>query len=65
MRLISVALIVAIGLAAGGFLIGGRYEFIATDSNAVVRLDRYFGSVTMCVPGTAGTGCGFIFQNSN
>jgi len=62
LKIIVAAVIVALGLAAGGFLIGGRYVFMAEDANAVTRLDRFTGAVEMCIVGI-GPGkdaCGFI-----
>ena len=56
------AVILAFGLIVGGFLAGGRYTVVASGTNAVARLDRYTGAVSMCVPGTKGDACGFILD---
>ena len=51
MKLLGAAAIVAIGLALAGFFIGGRYVLLPTSTNAVTRMDRFTGAVSMCVPG--------------
>jgi hypothetical protein len=50
------ALILALGLVVGGYLAGGRYEIVSSQGNAVAKLDRVTGEVTMCV---VGAGCGY------
>jgi hypothetical protein len=62
MRHIMGAIIIALGIAAAGFLIGGRYTVIPTNTNAVTRLDRYTGEVSMCVPGAKDAACGFVLD---
>ena len=62
-KLIASALIVACGLAAMGYFIGGRYTIIPyTPTNAVSRLDRLTGEVSLCVPGMSAGGCGFVME---
>jgi hypothetical protein len=65
MAIIVQAIIIAMGLIVGGFLAGGRYVIVNSSTNAVARLDRFTGAVSMCVPGT--DGCGFMLdkQQSN
>lgn len=62
MKIIIAAVILALGIADAGFLIGGRYTMLPSSTNAVTRLDRYTGEVSMCVPGTVG-GCGFMMES--
>lgn len=52
MNNIGPAIIIAIGLAVGGFLAGGRYSLVPTNAGSVARLDRYTGAVVKCIPGT-------------
>lgn len=62
-RTIIAASIIAIGLAAMGFFIGGRYSMLHIESNTAIRLDRFTGDVLMCVPGaTKGEACGFVWD---
>ena len=63
MKFIVASVIVAVGIATGGFFVGGRYALMRTDTNAVTRLDRFTGAVSMCVPGASGSGCGFVLQS--
>ncbi len=56
------ALVIAAGLALGGFLAGGRYTIVRGDSNTVARLDRFTGEVSMCVVGVSGENCGFVID---
>jgi hypothetical protein len=46
MKLIVSAVIVACGLAAMGFFIGGRYVIVPASTNAITRLDRLTGDVS-------------------
>lgn len=62
MKIVGAALIIALGIAAAGFLAGGRYEFLEDEGNVVVRLDRYTGHVEMCVLGAKQPSCGFILD---
>lgn len=59
------ASIIALGLIVAGFLSGGRYTIVASQGNAIARLDRFSGTVTLCVPGAPGDGCGFILDRKN
>ncbi len=59
---IVVSLIIALGISAAGFFVGGRYTLMPTTTNAVTRLDRFTGEVSMCVPGAKGDGCGFVLD---
>ncbi len=63
MKLIIASVIMALGFAATGYFIGGRYTIIGSNSNEVTRLDRYTGEIAMCVPGTK-SGCGFMLDAS-
>lgn len=54
------AIIIAVAIAAAGFLAGGRYEIVRSDGNSVARLDRFTGEVSMCIPGSPGGACGFV-----
>lgn len=56
------AAIIAVGLIAGGFLAGGRYAIAPSQSNAVARLDRFSGQVTMCVIGAGTDSCGWTVR---
>lgn len=53
------ACIIALGLAAGGYLAGGRYELISVRGNELARLDKLTGEVLMCVNGVKPEPCGF------
>lgn len=47
---IIAAAILALGLVAAGFMIGGRYYFMRLDTEFVARGDRWTGSVeVVCV----------------
>ena len=61
MKLLAASAIVAAGLAIAGFFIGGRYTMLPTSTNAVTRLDRFTGAVSMCIPGTK-DGCDFTLD---
>lgn len=56
------AAIIAGGLIVGGFLVGGRYAIAPSQSNAVARLDRYTGQVSMCVIGAGADSCGWTVR---
>ena len=56
------AIIIAIGLIVGGFLAGGRYAIAPSQSNAVARLDRFTGQVSMCVIGAGSDSCGWTIR---
>jgi hypothetical protein len=43
------ATIVALGLAANGYLAGGRYALTQIEFDQFVRLDRWTGNVENCV----------------
>jgi hypothetical protein len=43
------ATIVALGLAANGYLAGGRYALTQIEYDQFVRLDRWTGNVENCV----------------
>lgn len=50
------ALILAVGAVAAGYMVGGRYTFVAvTDEADLVawRMDRFTGQVTLCVAGVS------------
>jgi hypothetical protein len=59
------ATIIAIGLIIAGFLAGGRYVIVNSSTNAITRLDRFTGAVSMCVPGAAADGCGFVLDKQS
>ena len=59
------AAIIAVGLIAGGYLAGGRYALVHTDSNAVARLDRLTGDVSMCIVGNGADSCGWTVRPRN
>jgi hypothetical protein len=61
---ITAAVIISVGLVITGFLIGGRYTIMTTSTNAVTRLDRLTGEVSMCVPGAKGGACGFVLDSA-
>ncbi|MGF7162360.1 hypothetical protein FHS85_004014 [Rhodoligotrophos appendicifer] len=69
MKIVAASVIMALGIGVAGFFAGGRYEIIGSTSNTIIRLDRYTGEVSMCVPGMKGDSCGFILdppaRNSN
>jgi hypothetical protein len=62
MKMIVSAVIVAISLVATGYVLGGRYMILPTTSNAVTRLDRLTGEVSLCIPGASAAGCGYILE---
>ena len=43
------ATIIALGLAANGYLAGGRYTLTQIDIDQFVRLDRWTGNVENCL----------------
>ena len=61
---IIAATIIASAILVAGFLIGGRYEIVASQANVIARLDRFSGKVEMCVPGMSRTGenCGVVMD---
>jgi hypothetical protein len=58
---IASALILAVGITAGGFLLGGRFELVATEGGSLARIDRYSGEVAKCIPGTEDP-CGWMLS---
>jgi hypothetical protein len=59
------AVVIALGLIIGSFLIGGRYTMIHGEgdfANYVIRLDRYSGAMSFCgsieEAGTSSASCG-------
>lgn len=59
------ATIIGIGLIVGGYLAGGRYTLVHTASNAVARLDRLTGEVSMCIVGNGADSCGWTVRPRN
>lgn len=62
MRTVLAALAISLGLLGGGIAVGGRYVAVPTGTNAIARMDRFTGEVTMCVVGAAGDACGFVLD---
>ncbi len=64
MRQIISALIISLGLVAGGSFAGGRYTLVAVNGGSVSRLDRVTGDVQICQL-AAGTRCAWADTQSS
>lgn len=47
---IAIAFILSVAIIVAGFLVGGRYEVVATGEGVAYVVDRVTGSVRFCVP---------------